>query len=188
MQKINGNVTDLGLEAKETPLTFTIVNRFLKPITLQDTTTKQTPTLETTITTGSDGNFNLELWENDAGERLSFYLITSSSYPKLSKYIFIPFSSKESLHFQCLREVGGCGDLINTIVENNRLYDFSDDFLEVIDEFMLDDSIFLSRTRERIFNNFCNYADEIDPTKQCDALLALDIKLGEIVDQYGDKK
>lgn len=184
MQTINGITTDLGLTAKSMPLVFTIVNRFLKPIDIKDKN-GNAPQLQTTITTKANGNFSVSLWENDAGERFSFYLITTPSDETFVRYIYIPFSPSTSLHIQCLHQIGGCGDLITTIGENERLYAYSDEFLNNIDKYMMDESIFLTRTRQRTYQNFCDYADQADETKQCDAMKILDETLGAIIDQYG---
>lgn len=186
MQTINGNITDFGLEAKVTTLIFTIVNRFLKPIDIIDKTSNIAPSLTQTIETLSDGSFSLSLWENDAGERFSFYLITTPNNKTFSKYIYIPFSHATSLHIDCLKQIGGCGDIITVVSENERLYAFNDDFLVTIDKFMMDESTFLTRSRQRAYQNFCDFVDEENETKKCDVFNSLDIKLGQVIDQYGE--
>ena len=172
MQTINGNVTDFGLDAKATTLSFTLVNRFLKPI--KEVAAK-------TLLTQSDGSFSIALLENDTYPTLTFYKITVQDDAVFSKTIYIPFSSKPSLHIQCLKQTGGCENVVTYVRADERYYEISERFIEKMESFFKDKSIYLARTQQELLKNFIQFADETDETKKCDVCHALDVALANYI-------
>ena len=71
MQRINGNVTDFGMPPSSKTLTFQLVSRFLKPINASEAD----QTSVKSVTTQSDGSFEIELTQNDAIDTLTFYSV-----------------------------------------------------------------------------------------------------------------
>ncbi len=180
MQTIQGNTTELGLEAKSIELTFTIVNRFLKPITIKDKDNNASPILITKTTSDKLGNFTLNLWENDAGERFSLYLITTTENKTLKQYIYIPFISIAIAHISILKQPLGCEGILTFIQARERVYSFNDKLFKELDSYMLNQNTQVSDSTKKIFEKLCNYADQSNPTKKSDSMKTLDIKLGEI--------
>lgn len=165
MQRICGNIKDFGFDTTGQTLYFELVNRFLKPI---DGYTKQSTVIQ------NDGSFEITLLENDDIAQTNFYKFTIESNTTFSKILFIPYSKKTLLHVNCLKQVGGCGNIITYVAGNERLYEFNEEFIKTLDDFFIDRSTYMTRSQQSIFQNFCIYADQDDETKKSDLFGSLD--------------
>lgn len=172
MQRINGNITDFGMEPSSKTLTFQLVSRFFKPINAS-----QAETLLKSVTTQSDGSFEIELTQNDAIDVLTFYAVYID-IASILKIIYIPYTQKESLHIQCLNQITGSNDFITFIQHQERFYEFSETFIKTLDKYFVKNSSFVTRSQERLIQKFYTYCEETDETKKCDFCRSLDEALG----------
>lgn len=175
-----GNLSELGFTDFDTvDITFELVNRFGKKVSLQNETNfNLTSRSNFSTTTNSYGDFNCELLENSNINRQTYYKCTIGSNEPFN--FFLPKGNSEEVNILCLtNEIDYDGVL--TIKESitGDVYIFEESFIKKFDQYLLGKNPHLTRAEEKLIDKYSALIN-IPIDQRCSDIAELDKYLATI--------
>ncbi len=178
MRKVIGNLKDLGLTAFDTiDITFELVNKLGKSVSLQNE--QQYFSVKSTFTTTTDtyGNFTIELLENGNINRTTFYKVTIADTD--SFLIDVPKGDTD-VNILCLvNQIDYDGIVTITETITGDVFVFDEKFIKKMNSFFNGEKPYLTRAEEKMIDKY-TYIANISKEKRCSDVDKLDKYLSTI--------
>lgn len=179
MREIIGNLQRLGFTTYDTvDISFSLVNKLGKPISLQSEMSIFTQNKTTTITSNNYGDFTIELFKNSNIKRDTFYNVKIGGDTQ-GFNIYIP-DGENAVDILCLVnqiDYDGILTIKDAITGMDYIYD--DKFIDKLNSFFMDKKIYLTYAEKKMIDKFLSIA-ELPIENRCDDVLALDKYLATI--------